>query len=42
MFIRSLADFNRAPWAVEMTVGAITVTAQALSGVFPLNESSQF
>src|ERR1700757_4004817 len=32
MFIRSLADFNRAPWAVKLvTVGAITVTAQAHS-----------
>jgi hypothetical protein len=29
MFIRSLADFNGTPWAVQVTVGAITVTAQA-------------
>ena len=31
MFIRSLADFNGTPWAVQVTVGAITVTAQATS-----------
>jgi len=31
MFIRSLADFNGSPWAVQVTVGAITVTAQATS-----------
>jgi len=28
MFIRSFADFNVTPWAVQVTVGAITVTAQ--------------
>ena len=34
MFIRSLADVNRAPWAVlQVTVGAITVTAQAHSSL---------
>ena len=31
MVIRSLADFNGTPWAVQVTVGAITVTAQATS-----------
>jgi hypothetical protein len=31
MFIHSLADFNGTPWAVQMTVVAITVTAQATS-----------
>jgi hypothetical protein len=31
MFIRSLADFNGTPWTVQVTVGAITVTAQATS-----------
>ena len=31
MFIRSFADFNGTPWAVQVTVGAITVTAQATS-----------
>jgi hypothetical protein len=31
MFIRSLADFNATPWAVPVTVGAITVTAEATS-----------
>src|ERR1700757_4760387 len=31
MFIRSLADFNGTPWAVQVTVGAITVTEKATS-----------
>jgi len=31
IFICSLADFNGTPWAVQVTVGAITVTAQATS-----------
>jgi hypothetical protein len=31
MSIFSLADFNGTPWVVAVTVGAITVTAQATS-----------
>src|SRR6516164_3775460 len=31
MFIRSLADLNGTPCAVQVTVGAITITAQATS-----------
>jgi len=31
MFMHSLADFSEAPWAVQVTVAAITVNAQANS-----------
>jgi hypothetical protein len=31
MVIHSLADFSEAPWAVQVTVAAITVNAQANS-----------
>jgi hypothetical protein len=33
MFIRSIADSDGTPWAAQVTVGAITVTAEATSSL---------
>jgi len=39
MFMHSLADFSEAPWAVQVTVAAITVNAQATA---PRNDTNRY